>query len=70
MAFSMEADRDVQKQLCDALGLEPAGVRRIILDIQVNCFTMAYVEMYASSKILEIDWAQLRPQVTILDKVT
>lgn len=44
------------EQLCKALDLPVGQTRRIIIDVQHNCAVVVYAEMFASRKILDLDW--------------
>ena len=44
-------------QICEALGLQPDKVRRLIIDIDIPDSPIpVYVEMYADERILSLDW--------------
>ena len=44
------------KQICPALGLDYSQVRRIILDLKPGDIVVAYVEMIADKRILDVNW--------------
>lgn len=46
--------------LCEALGIDASGVSRIVIDVDVYSPAPAriYVQMWASDKVLNIDWQQ------------
>jgi len=46
----------LQDQICAALGLDPMCVRRIVLDLNTGEPVMAYVEMIADKRILDVRW--------------
>ena len=46
--------KNVPKEFYDALGLDPAMVKRVVIDIDVNSVVMAYVEMYTDEKALNV----------------
>lgn len=53
--------RDFRVQVCEALGLVPMTVRRIIIDIDsedMNAPLPVYVEMVGDKDILSLDWNQ------------
>lgn len=63
------ANLDVGKTICNALGVDSDMVRRIIIDINIEYPVVAYVEMYGSEKILDINWDMLKgATVNVLDK--
>ena len=59
-------------KLCEGLEIDPELVRRIIIDAEVGCIAMAYVEYFASDKMLELHLPELREgvEVKVLDKCT
>ena len=69
MALPMPNERDICELLCTALGLNPDYVKRVVLDVNAGHLVMVYVEMYASYKMLDIDWGMLgNVEIKILDK--
>lgn len=44
--------------ICNALGIDHLGARRIIIDCQAGCLAMAYIETYASEKMLDLNWSK------------
>ena len=53
--------RDFKIQVCEALGLVPMTVQRIIIDIDsedMNAPLPVYVQMVGSENILSLDWNQ------------
>jgi hypothetical protein len=62
---------DVGRLVCEAIGIAPGRVARIILDIDAvnDGPALVYVEMLASPKMLELDWTKLKgTTVNVLDK--
>jgi hypothetical protein len=57
-------------QLCEALGLDPGQTGRIIVDVPPTGAIKVYVEMYASEKVLDLDWSKglQGAEITVLDK--
>lgn len=41
-------------QMCEAFGLEPNMVARLVVDYQPGGMIVAYVEMYADQRILDV----------------
>ena len=50
---------DFAVEICKALGLNPMRVQRVILDFQHHQPVAAYVEMYGTSRLYEISWADM-----------
>lgn len=48
--------RDLLPKICEALGVEQGRVRRVVLDVRFDAPVKAYVEMFASGKVVSIDW--------------
>lgn len=48
---------EVAALVCEALDINPHMVRRIVLDLEANEPVMAYVEMYGSQRLLDIQWS-------------
>jgi hypothetical protein len=42
--------------LCEGVGLNPNEVHRIILDIACDDVVLVYVEMYGTTKLLQVNW--------------
>jgi hypothetical protein len=42
--------------VCQALGLEPGLINRIIIDIKACEILKIYVEMVGTEKLLDLDW--------------
>lgn len=42
------------RQMCEAFGLDPNMVRRLVVDYQLGGMVVAYVEMYADERILTV----------------
>ena len=40
--------------ICEAAGVDPTMVRRVVLDLQVGNAGIVYVEMFADPELLEI----------------
>lgn len=60
----MQAKDELPGQLCEALGLDPSRVTRIIIDVgRCAMPIVVYVEMVADTKVLEVDWSLLRGAV-------
>lgn len=58
--LSIENRAELETQLCNALGVDITKTKRIIIDLDCqNILVMVYVEMYASNKILDVDWGVL-----------
>lgn len=53
----LAANDELAREVCKALDIDPCLTRRIILDFPYEGPVLAYVEMYASNKILKVDWA-------------
>ena len=44
--------------ICQAIGINPDQVRRVIVDCEAENLIMVYVEMYGGKALLDIDWAK------------
>ena len=67
--MKIRGDNAFSLSVVRALGLEPANVRRIVLDMGVDRTMMAYIEMYGSDKFIEINVPDfIEANITILDK--
>jgi hypothetical protein len=44
------------KKLCEALGVPYEMTRRIVLDVGTDCAITAYIEMYASEQVVDLEW--------------
>ena len=53
---SKEKRVEFVRKLCQALGIPMEQTRRIVLDIGIDCAVTAYIEMYASQSIIDLDW--------------
>ena len=42
--------------ICEAIGLDPMAVRRIVIDIDADSPIMIYTEMYGTKPLLNINW--------------
>lgn len=59
-AESIIGVHDFQMQVCEALGLDPGRVGRIIIDLDCNnCGPIPiYVEMIGDDRLLSVDWGK------------
>lgn len=59
MALPSADGMELTQAICEALGLDPWLVRRVIIDINADDPgpLPVYVEMYGTDKLLEVDWA-------------
>lgn len=44
------------KIICEAMDLDPDKVARIIVDLPAHGAAVLYVQMFGSTKLLDIDW--------------
>ena len=54
--MAIATDKVVGRVLCEALGLDPTMVRRIVLDVNVEAPVIAHVEMYTDKDVEAVDW--------------
>lgn len=57
MATEIPRAEPVVIEICKALRVDPGLVRRIVLDFYLDNPVVAYVEMYADKRILDIQWS-------------
>ena len=59
-AESIIGVQDFQMKVCEALGLDPGRVARIIIDLKADNYgpVPVYVEMIADKRILSLDWGK------------
>ena len=59
-AESIIGVHDSQVQVCEALGLDPARVARIIIDLDCNNYgpIPIYVEMIGDNRLLSLAWSK------------
>jgi hypothetical protein len=62
------SNHNIITKLCELAGVSPDQCRRVILDAPAGEPVTIYAEMYASDKILELEWSDLSPIVHVLDK--
>lgn len=60
--YNVISAEHLSKQLCEALGLAPDRVTRIVLDVQSDNLIRAYVEMVGDKRVLEVSWGDLELQ--------
>jgi len=58
MNADLVAANELAKAVCEAVGLNSTQVARIIVDMRAEEFVRIFVEMYGSSKLLELDWGR------------
>lgn len=72
MAIELQptSGQEFAKRLCEALGVPYGMTRRIVLDVGTDCAITAYVEMYASKQVIDLDWGKglHGATVTVLDR--
>ena len=72
MAISFSNAKAFGTAVCEALGIDAKLVARIVIDIDVNNPAPAriYVQMWASDRVLKIDWQQFvqRESVQVIGK--
>lgn len=57
--------------VCNALGLTAASVRRVILDMPSDGVVVAHVELFADNRVFQIDWSRLNgAEVKYADQAT
>lgn len=56
MAEYIISGETVTGEICKALDIDPGRVRRIILDLPADGMVVAYVEMIADTRFLDIKW--------------
>ena len=59
-AESIIGVQDFQMKVCEALGLDPGRVARIIIDLKADNYgpVPVYVEMICDKRILSLDWGK------------
>lgn len=50
---------DLSTKVCQALGIDPGTVARLIIDCQAGEPVFVHVQLVGSMKLLEIDWGEL-----------
>ena len=56
--------QDLAILIAKGLGLDPLKVRRVVLDVGVNCAVVAYVELIGDERLIEIDWSGLGVEIS------
>ena len=50
---------ELSTKICQALGIDPGMVARLIVDLQVHEPAMVHVQFVGSVKLLDLDWGGL-----------
>jgi hypothetical protein len=56
MASNLVKADEVATKVCEALGVDPGMVSRVVLDLTAGQPVTAYVEMYGDERFLSIQW--------------
>lgn len=61
--FLVRHSTDLENAVCEALGIEPTLVSRIIIDLQVGCPGRVYLETFADEASINIITPSLAFQI-------